>query len=66
MHERPYQSTDLPRIVEVYTASIRALAAPFYSPEQLAAWAPDSPDLARWQQRLAQLQTVVAESDRGV
>ena len=49
--------------MEIYTASIRSLAAPFYSPEQIAAWAPVPPDAARWQERLAHLHTVVAESD---
>ena len=63
MIQRPYQSTDLPRIIEVYTASIHTLAAPFYSSEQILAWAPATPDLARWQQRLAHLHTIVAEAD---
>lgn len=49
--------------METYTASIRALAAAYYSPEQVAAWAPVPPDPTLWQERLAQLQTIVAESD---
>lgn len=49
--------------MEIYTSSIRSLAASCYSPEQIAAWAPILPDAARWQERLAQLHTVVAESD---
>src|SRR5213076_3372383 len=48
--------------MEIYTTSIRFLAAP-YSPEQIAAWAPIPPDAARWQERLAHLHTIVAESD---
>jgi putative acetyltransferase len=63
MHERPYESADLPRVIETYTASIRVLAAPYYTPEQIAAWAPIPPDAARWQERLAHLHTIVAESD---
>jgi putative acetyltransferase len=63
MKERPYQSTDLPRVMEIYTASIRSLAASYYSPEQIAAWAPVPPDAARWQERLSHLHTIVAESD---
>ena len=63
MNLRPYESTDLPRIIEAYTASIRSLAAAYYSAEQIAAWAPIPPDAARWEERLARLQTVVAESD---
>ena len=63
MNERPYESTDLPKVMEIYTASIRSLAAAYYSPEQIAAWAPVPPDAARWQERLAQLHTIVAELD---
>ena len=61
--ERRYKATDLPNIIETYTASIRSLAAPWYSPEQITAWAPAAPDVARWQERLAHLHTIVAESD---
>jgi putative acetyltransferase len=39
------------------------LAASYYSPEQLAAWAPIPPDKDRWQERLADLHTIVVESD---
>jgi putative acetyltransferase len=63
MKERPYDYTDLPRVMEIYTASIRSLAASYYSPEQIAAWAPVPPDAARWQERLSHLHTIVAETD---
>ncbi len=63
MNERAYQPTDLPGVMEVYTASIRTLAASCYSPEQLAAWAPVPPDAGRWRERLAPLHTIVAEWD---
>src|SRR4029077_19894367 len=63
MNERPYESADLSSVIETYTASIRLLAAPYYTPEQIAAWAPVPPDAARWQERLAHLHTIVAESD---
>ena len=66
MKERPYESTDLPRVMEIYTASIRSLVASYYSPEQIAAWAPVPPDAARWQERLSHLHTIVAESDGGL
>jgi hypothetical protein len=36
--ERLYEPNDLPCIAELYTTSIRSLAAPFYSPEQIVAW----------------------------
>jgi putative acetyltransferase len=60
---RPYQAKDLLSVIQVYTASIHALAAPYYSPEQVAAWAPSVPDVARWQERLAQLHTLIADCD---
>lgn len=63
MNQRQYKSSDLPRIIEIYTASIHSLAAPFYSPEQIAAWAPIPQDEARWRERLSTLHTLVAESD---
>jgi len=63
VNERPYESTDLPSVIETYTTSIRSLAAPYYSPEQIAAWAPVPPDATRWQERLAHLHTIVADSD---
>ena len=61
--ERLYEPNDLPCIAELYTASIRSLAAPFYSPEQIGAWAPSPPDVNRWRERLAALHTVVADCD---
>jgi putative acetyltransferase len=61
--ERAYEATDLSRVIDVYTASIRSLAAEFYSPEQIAAWSPVPADPAKWQERLSHLHTVVAEHD---
>src|SRR5580765_5819527 len=63
MNLRPFESIDLPRVIEIYTASIRSLAAQYYTPEQIAAWAPVPPDAARWQKRLTLLHTIVAEFD---
>jgi len=60
---RPYESQDLPSVIETYTASIHSLAAAYYSPEQLAAWAPIPADATRWRERLVRLHTIVAESD---
>src|SRR5437667_12645234 len=61
--ERPFEATDLPSVMEIYTASIHSLAAPYYSPDQIAAWAPVPPAAARWQERLSNLHTIVAECD---
>lgn len=61
---RPYRPGDLQAVVDTYVASIHSLAAPYYSSAQLAAWAPSHPDVAKWQERLAVLQSFVAESER--
>jgi len=61
--ERPFEAADLPSVMEIYTASIHSLAAPYYSPDQIAAWAPVPPNAARWQERLSKLHTIVAEYD---
>lgn len=62
---RPFEPADLPRVIEVYSTSIRCLAAAYYTADQIAAWAPTKPDVARWQQRLDSLHTIIAE-DNGV
>jgi putative acetyltransferase len=66
LNERPYKLTDLPRVIEIFTVSVHVLGAPFYSREQIHAWAPLKPDIAQWHERLVSLQTVVAERDGAV
>jgi putative acetyltransferase len=63
MTERPYQPGDLPDVIETYRASIHALAAPYYTPAQLAAWAPEVQDEDKWRERLSELHTLVAQRD---
>jgi putative acetyltransferase len=63
MKERPYETSDLKQIMAVYHASIHSLAAPFYTAEQLDAWAPPKMDVERWRQRLASVRTIVAEDN---
>jgi putative acetyltransferase len=63
MTERPYQPSDVSGIIETYTASIHTLGAPYYTQEQLAAWAPAHQDEARWAERLKELHTIVADAD---
>jgi putative acetyltransferase len=47
----------------VYYSAIRETAAQDYTPEQIAAWAPDSFDESQWAQRLADIAPFVAERD---
>ncbi len=63
MKIRALAADDVGAIMACYRASIHGLAAPYYSAEQLAAWAPATPDRARWEMRLDQLRTFVAEVD---
>lgn len=52
---------DVPAMAALFTASVHALARACYTPEQLAAWAPQPPDIAGWRERLGALRTIVAE-----
>ena len=63
MNERLFQCSDLSGVIETYTASIRSLAAPYYTEEQLAAWAPIPQDKGRSQERLKDLHTIVSVVD---
>ena len=43
MHRlRPYQSSDLAQLLAVYGAAVRSQCGPYYSPEQVRAWADHS------------------------
>jgi putative acetyltransferase len=60
---RPFNESDVASLVGLYQDSIHRLASPFYTPAQLAAWAPDQMDHERWKWRLASQVTLVAEQD---
>jgi len=60
---RFYKPTDLPALIATFTASVHGLAAPFYTPEQITAWAPVAPDSEFWTNRMASLPTLVIESN---
>jgi putative acetyltransferase len=63
MEVRSYSPSDLPQIIEIYHDAVHVLAAPFYSPEQLAAWARPQSEATRWQERLAPLKTLVMDAE---
>jgi putative acetyltransferase len=60
---RPYVAADFEQIIRLFTDTVRHINSRDYSSEQVAAWAPQPPDLARWRERLAGLTIWVAESD---
>ena len=60
---RPYTPADLEAVAQLFTASVHQVAASHYDETQRAAWAPQPPKLNTWQERLAPLQTLVAEEN---
>jgi len=50
---RPYRAADLAAVVGLFQRTVRTVNARDYSPEQIAAWAPDAPDPDAWAARLA-------------
>ena len=58
---RPYREADLEAVVRLFTASVHQLASRYYNAEQIAAWAPQAPDLNGWSARLASEETRVAD-----
>lgn len=57
---RPYRESDLAPLARLFTDSVHRIACRYYSPEQLAAWAPFPPDLDLWEARFVGLETWVA------
>ena len=62
MKIRLAQPSDSAAIAQLFTESVRQIASNSYNPTQLAAWAPVPPDTQQWNQRLAELTTLVAEA----
>ena len=58
---RAYRPEDAPTLMAVFRDSVRRSAHPAYSPQQLAAWAPDEMDALAWAERRASRPTWVAE-----
>ena len=65
MHLRPYDPQDAGALAGIFFDAVRIGAAPKYPAEALRAWAPVRPTAEVWDERLADLWTVVAE-DAGV
>jgi putative acetyltransferase len=60
MRIRPYVDGDAAATLDVYLRAVRGTASRDYTPEQIAAWAPDDLDPERWAARRAAASTVVA------
>lgn len=63
---REYRADDAPALRTVYFSAIHETAAKDYSPEQIAAWAPETFDESRWATRMAGISPFVAERDEHV
>lgn len=60
---RPYTPDDLDLLIALFNGAVRGVASRDYSPAQIAAWAPETPDRAAWAARLSGRPTLVAEID---
>ena len=49
---RAYIENDIEAVVICFGRSVRETGARYYGPDQIAAWAPDSPDMDAWADRL--------------
>lgn len=61
MTVREFAPADLPTVAALFWDTVRRVNRRDYSAEQVAAWAPDLPDLDRWADRLRPLVVRVAE-----
>lgn len=57
---------DVGAIARLFTDTVRAINAVDYSPEQIAAWAPEPPDLEHWRRRLSGLTVFVTRDESGI
>ncbi len=60
---RPYRASDAAATLGVFRRAVRLTAGRDYTPEQVAAWAPDDLDEVAWAARRQAARTQVAEVD---
>ena len=65
MRIRPCRKADLPALLDVFYRTVHTACAGDYTPAQLSAWAPETPDTARWAEKLRQ-ETFLAAEGGGV
>ena len=61
MRIRPCREADLPALLDVFYRTVHTACAGDYTPAQLFAWAPETPDTARWAEKLRQETFLAAE-----
>lgn len=60
---RSYQKGDCPALVHLFQQTVYRVNAADYTPEQLAAWAPEDLDQAAWEASFLAHDTLIAEED---
>jgi putative acetyltransferase len=60
---RDYRDTDCEALAGIFKRAVREIARKDYSPVQVAAWAPDEPDMGAFAARRTAKPTFVAEVD---
>ncbi|SDS91447.1 putative acetyltransferase [Halopseudomonas sabulinigri] len=66
MRLREGTAADAKACAALFTAAVHGLAGQHYDSAQRHAWAPLTPDITFWQQRLAGLQVLLAEDASGL
>jgi putative acetyltransferase len=66
MTVRPYRPEDLAAVLGLFQRSVREVASRDYTPEQISAWAPDSPDVAQWSKHLSNQSVFVCEDQNQI
>ncbi len=60
---RKFETEDAPVLLQLFYDTVHSINAKDYPLDQLDAWAPERPDVKRWQSRLKASKTIVAELD---
>ena len=60
---REYRDRDLEAVIDCFCRAVRDIGARHYTPEQIAAWAPDPPDAGAWASRLGSGGVFVGQAD---
>lgn len=63
MKTRLYMPNDLEDVLQLFYETVHFVCANDYSQEQLDAWAPQNPDVYRWEASLNKNHTLVVEKD---
>lgn len=63
IHIRTYTSKDCLLLAQLFYDTVHTVNAVDYTPEQLAAWAPELPDMEQWNRSFLEHTTFVAETE---